>query len=78
MTPDSLRYSDPTYQNSHGQYGPTDSYREPAEPIYCKECGDFRVNCRGDVCTFCTICAVRGETAAEAWWLAQHGKTVIA
>jgi len=50
----------------------------PAKPIYCKECGDFRVHAKGDVCTFCTICAVRGEDAAEAWWLEQHNKAVIA
>jgi hypothetical protein len=43
-----------------------------ANPVYCAECGDEKVQNEGDCCTYCTIASEQGEDAAYAWYCSQH------
>lgn len=76
MTPDSPRYSDSTYLNSRGQYGP--AVAEEPTPIYCADCKDAEVDEPGEVCQFCKIYAAEGEAAADAWWVRTIQPVLIA
>ncbi len=48
-----------------------DCYNQ-ANPVYCADCGDEKVQTAGDRCTYCTITAEQGEEAAYAWYCSQH------